>query len=356
MEKSNLKGTNGYEIQQNTVHIPSNLVLLALSDIKLAHTVFALPFALLAAVMAAPVLINKETRGPDGSAILFGDTIDWRRLAGQLGLVLACMFFARTWAMLVNRLADRGFDRDNPRTERRVFASGRLGARQGWAVALGCAAAFVACCGLFWVFFGNAWPLWLSVPVLGWIALYSYTKRFTWLCHLFLGGALAASPIAAAIAVNPEVIFSVFNSKPQSYFPPTVTVLTETPGPAILLLAGFVLLWVAGFDVAYALQDIDFDRRTGLHSIPARLGVKGALWVSRGLHAGAFAFLVAANFPDTRLGYLFSVATLGVGAILVFEHIVLARRGVAGLPLAFFTLNGIVSCVLGAAGIVDVVV
>lgn len=326
VEKSNTGSVNWTPLQSDPERHLIRALVLALSDIKLAHTVFALPFALLGAVMAFPrsPVPSPQTR-PSAPLLLL--------------LVLLCMFFARTWAMLVNRLADREFDRDNPRTERRVFAAGRLGARQGWIVALGCAGAFVACCAMFWVFFANPWPLILCVPVLAWIALYSYTKRFTWLCHLFLGGALAASPVAAVIAVNPELLWS---------WAPTAR--------AVVLLSGFVLLWVAGFDVAYALQDIDFDRRTGLHSIPARLGVRGALWVSRGLHAGAFALLIAANFPDERLGYLFSAATLGVGVILVFEHIVLAKRGVAGLPLAFFTLNGVVSCVLGAAGIVDVVV
>ncbi|HBS29309.1 MAG TPA: 4-hydroxybenzoate octaprenyltransferase [Phycisphaerales bacterium] len=296
--------------------------LLALTDIKIAHTVFALPFALLAAVLALPTGTQSPVPSPQ---TLFP-------------LILACMFFARTWAMLVNRLADREFDRDNPRTAARVFASGRLTPRQGWAVAGASALAFVGCCALFWVLLDNPWPLILCGPVLGWIALYSYTKRFTWSCHLFLGGALAASPIAALIAVNPDLLWS-----------------WAPAARAVALLAGFVLLWVAGFDIAYALQDFDFDRRLGLHSIPAAMGPRGALGVARGLHAGAFVCLWASRMVEPRLGAVFAAACVLVGAILIVEHWVLARRGVAGLPLAFFTLNGVVSIVLGAAGIADVV-
>lgn len=294
-------------------------VVLGLTDIKLAHSVFALPFAVLGAFLAAA--------GRDGA-------IGWRRFGGQLGLVVACMVFARTWAMLVNRLADRHFDAANPRTARRAIASGRLRARDGLLVALASAAAFLACCAGFWAAYGNPWPIVLALPTLAWIAFYSFTKRFTALSHLFLGGALAVSPLAAAIAVRPAA-------------------LADTP--ALWLLAGMVLLWVAGFDVAYALQDIEFDRGAGLRSVPARLGPRRALWASRAMHAVAFACLVGAATADARLGALFYGAVALVGALLVFEHVVLARRGVAGLPLAFFTVNGVVSCVLGVAGCVDVV-
>ena len=294
--------------------------LLALSDIKLAHSVFALPFAVLGAFLAA--------RAGDVPA---------PRFAGQLALILLCMFFARTWAMLVNRLADWRFDRENPRTARRIIASGRLSPREGWLVALACAACFMICCALFWFFFANPWPTILGLPVLGWIALYSYTKRFTFLCHLFLGGALAASPIAAAIAVAPQTIFGF-----------------ETLQPAIYLIGGFVLFWVAGFDIAYALADIDFDRATGLHSIPARLGPRGALWAARFLHFNALVCLLLAWLSAEPFGPLMLGAIGAVSGVLIAEHIILARRGVAGLPLAFFTLNGFISLLLGAAGVTDI--
>jgi 4-hydroxybenzoate polyprenyltransferase len=172
----------------------------------------------------------------------------------------------------------------------------------------------------------------LALPVLLWIAFYSFTKRFTALCHVFLGGALAASPLAAAIAMDPTSL---------------------TAMPALWWLAGMVVLWVGGFDVIYALQDVDFDRTTGLHSIPARLGPERAIWVSRAMHAAAAACLVAAAMVDSRFGIIFPTGVGMVLALLVAEHVVLAKRGKAGLEMAFFTLNGVVSCLLGAAGILD---
>ena len=283
-------------------------------DIKIAHSVFALPFALLAVFLTRP-----EGEPP-------------ARLAGKLTLVIACMVSARTWAMLVNRLADRQIDAANPRTARRALPGGRLTTRQGLTAAALSAAAFIACAALFGAFFDNWWPAMLAAPVLAWIAFYSFTKRFTALCHLFLGGALAASPICAAIAINPES-------------------LAHTP--ALWWLAAMVLCWVAGFDVIYALQDLDFDRTAGLSSIPAALGNRGAAWTSRTLHAVAATCLLLAWRADPRLGLAFAIAVALAITLLVAEHIVLVRRGLAGLDLAFFTLNGVVSCLVGAAGIAD---
>jgi 4-hydroxybenzoate polyprenyltransferase len=297
-------------------------IRLAMADIKLAHSVFALPFAVLAAFLARPV----DPGLPGGR---------WPTFAGQLGLIAVCMVLARTWAMLVNRLADRGIDAANPRTARRVVASGRLGVRDAWTIALGCAVLFACTCAAFGVIFGNWWPLMLSVPVLAWIAFYSFTKRFTLLCHMFLGGALAASPLAAAIAVRPEA-------------------LGDTP--TIWLLAGMVVCWVAGFDVIYALQDTEFDQRVGLHSVPSKLGPERAIWVSRVLHVGAFAMLVLAARSEARFGLVFWCALGAIGLLLITEHVILAKRGKAGLDMAFFTVNGIVSCVLGFAGVVDTLI
>lgn len=290
---------------------------LAAADIKLAHSVFALPFAILASFMA-----RDPGRG-------------WPEFAGQLVIVIICMVAARSWAMLINRLADRGFDADNPRTARRAVASGRLAVRDARLIAAGAAAAFIGACSLFAAFYANFWPLLLSAPVLVWIALYSYTKRFTVLCHLFLGGALAVSPIAAAIAIDPQS-------------------LSRTP--ALCFLAAFVLLWVAGFDVIYALQDVAFDQRRGLFSIPSRLGPGRAIWISRALHAAAAAMLLIAWRSESRFGPIFAAAWVLVVALLIAEHAILARRGEAGLDMAFFTVNGVVSCVVGAAGIADLLV
>jgi 4-hydroxybenzoate polyprenyltransferase len=240
--------------------------------------------------------------------------------------------------MLFNRLADRRFDAENPRTQRRVLASGRLSVRQGWTAAVVAAGVFVLGCAGFWVFFGNPWPVYLAGPVLAWIAFYSLTKRFSVLCHVFLGGALAAAPLAAAIAIDPAALREV---------------------PALWAIAGMVLVWVAGFDVIYALQDVEFDRRRGLSSIPARLGASRALWVSRGLHVAAVALLVVAWRLEGRFGVLFLVGILAVAGLLVLEHGILVRNDTArtgrGLDVAFFTLNGVVSCVLGVLGVVDAV-
>lgn len=326
-----LKGkiqTNTDQVQEAAAPSPFARTALALSDIKVAHSVFALPFALLAAFLAAP------------RAAIPGAPILWSRFAGQLALVVVCMVLARTWAMLVNRLADHRLDAHNPRTLHRAIASGRIAPRDALLVAAACAIAFQGVCLLFWPLFANPWPAILAIPVLAWIALYSFTKRFTALCHLFLGGALAASPIAASIAIDPTAVFTLH--------PPPSTI-------TVYLLAGFVLLWVAGFDVAYALQDLDFDVRTGLHSIPATLGWRPALYVARTMHALALLLLIAANLPDPRLGPLFAAATIGVGVMLTYEHYVIHRRGAAGIPLAFFTLNGLVSLSLGLLGILDTI-
>ncbi|MBS0187259.1 MAG: 4-hydroxybenzoate octaprenyltransferase [Planctomycetes bacterium] len=297
----------------------------AAGDIKLSHSIFAMPFALLATFLARPV------------------DMAWSKFALVLALVVACMFVARTWAMIINRLADRRLDAANPRTARRAFASGRLSSAFGAGLALALVAAFAALTSLFWLLLANPWPLFLSLPVLAWIGLYSITKRFTWACHLFLGTSLAASPLAAAIAINPAVLG--LSDGP------------ELPGvrACLLLLAGMVTLWVAGFDIIYALQDVDVDRRDGLYSIPSRLGVPTALWLSRAFHLGALALLVFAWRADPRLGALFGFGVACVGLLLVIEHAILARRGKAGLEAAFFTVNGVVSLLVGSLGICDLV-
>lgn len=292
--------------------LAANIRLIA-ADIKLAHSVFALPFAVLA------VFLARDPGEPP------------RTLALKLAIVVACMVAARTWAMLVNRIADRRIDALNERTRARALPSGRLSPRAAHAAAALSALAFIALASLF-LLFANPWPVALAVPVLAWIAFYSFTKRFTAACHLFLGGALAASPVAAAIAVNPAS-------------------LAETP--ALWWIAGMVLAWVAGFDVIYAMQDEAFDRSKDLKSVPARMGNAGAAWVSRLLHAGAVLCLLAAWSASARLEMVFGVGVAMVGVLLIIEHVIVARRGERGLQMAFFTINGIVSLALGLLGIAD---
>ena len=230
-------------------------------DIKLSHTVFALPFALLATFLAA----GSANRLPS---------------VGEFALILLCMVTARTFAMALNRWADASIDARNARTQGRAIPSGRVGTGTMLSVVLGCAALFALSAAGFFFAYENPWPVVFSLPVLVVLGGYSFTKRFTWACHAVLGFALALSPVAAAIAIEPGYL----------------------SGPTIWLLAGMVLCWVAGFDVLYALQDTEADRELGLHSVPSRLGVGRALWISRGLHLLAAGMLVAVAAVSAQLG------------------------------------------------------
>jgi 4-hydroxybenzoate polyprenyltransferase len=290
------------------------------TDIKLHHSVFAMPFAVLAAFMAA---------APADRAVV------WPPFAGQLALVVMAMIFARTVAMLSNRVLDRRLDERNPRTAGRALPSGRLTVPTVVTVLAACAACFLVVCLGFGVLYGNWWPAALALPVLAWLGVYPLLKRFTTLCHLYLGSALGLSPLAAALAMEPAAVVSQ---------------------PALWLLAVMVTCWVAGFDIIYALQDVEVDRSLGQFSAPARWGAGAALWASRGLHLVAAGCLVAAAGIDSRLGVLFAIGTLIVLALLAYEHLTVARWGTTRMAVAFFTLNGIISCVLGLLGVADVLV
>ena len=292
-----------------------------LADIKIAHSIFALPFALLAAVMAARPAPSSGIEAVSGQTLVVG-----------LLLILAAMVTARTAAMLSNRILDQSIDARNPRTAKRPLAAGVVSPKQyivGWLVM---SALFIAVAGCFWIFNANPWPIMLSVPVLAWICVYGLFKRFTAWCHIWLGASLALSVPAAAVAVNPAVLV----------------------GPELWLLSGMVLCWVAGFDVIYALQDVDVDRDEGLHSIPSRLGAIRALWISRSLHAVSVGLLVLIWWLDTRFGLVFFAGITLVAALLVVEHATVRQWGTTRMALTFVMLNGIVSCVLGVAGILDV--
>ena len=310
---------------------PVTALRLLASDIKLAHSVFALPIALLAAVMAAVA--------PDRSSLLHsGDRHGWQNLATKLLLIVVAMVLARTAAMLANRLLDRAIDARNPRTAGRALPSGRLSVRTAVAALIACVLSFVIVCSAFGTLFANWLPLILAPSVLGWLGAYPLTKRFTAMCHLWLGASLALSPIAAAIAIDPA----------------TVDPASAASQPSLWLLSAMVLCWVAGFDIIYALQDVQIDQAQQLHSMPATLGVANALWVSRCLHAVTGASLMAAWLVDPRFGLIFGAGIAIVLGLLVIEHLTVVRWGTTRLALAFFTLNGIISCVLGALGIVDV--
>jgi 4-hydroxybenzoate polyprenyltransferase len=294
-----------------------------LSDIKIAHSVFAMPFALLGGAMAA--------WPPPGSGL---EPVAGQRLVWIAVLVVAAMVAARTAAMLSNRLLDRGIDARNPRTAGRPLAAGSASAAAyGWGLAVS-AAAVVAIASVFWWAFSNPWPVMLSLPVLAWICAYGLFKRFSSLCHIWLGASLAISVPAAAVAVDPSAVAS---------------------NASVWLLAGMVLCWVAGFDVIYALQDVEVDRAEGLHSMPARLGAAGAVAVSRSLHVAAVLLLLIVWTVDVRFGGVFLAGVCVVTTLLVIEHATLKSWGTSRMAVTFFTLNGIVACVLGAAGIADLV-
>lgn len=277
-------------------------------DIKLSHSVFALPFALLAAFWAAA----------PARPTLF-----------QFALVVWCMFFARTFAMLSNRYFDRRIDATNPRTAGRALPAGKLRPGDVMAGMLLSAAGLAIGAAGFGFFGGNWWPVVVSPLVLAWIGGYGLAKRFTWMCHFILGTALAISPLAAGLAMRPESLSQ----------------------PTLWHLAGFVLLWVGGFDVIYALQDLDVDRRHGLYSIPAALGRANALIVAKLAHIGAILLLIAADRSTPLLDRWFWYGCVAVAGLLAVEHHA-ASRG--RFNMAFFTLNGVISLLLGAAGIVDI--
>jgi len=287
-------------------------VLLA-RDIKLSHSVFALPFALLATFLAAAF----ENRRPK---------------IAELALIVVCMILARTMAMAVNRWADARLDADNPRTAGRAIPSGRLSSGFVLTTAIVCGFAFIVAAAGFWLISENIWPLLFSPLVLAWLALYSFTKRFTWLCHLILGSALAVSPLAATAAIAPA-----FLGRPEPY-----------------LLFAMVMCWVAGFDIIYALQDVEIDRRAGLFSMPSRLGVEPALAVSRLLHAIAITAIITLTQLSPHLEIAFAIGVGLTGALLALEHFIVWRSKTHHIDLVFFTLNGVISIVLGALGIFDI--
>jgi 4-hydroxybenzoate polyprenyltransferase len=272
--------------------------------IKFSHTLFALPFALYAAFLAAG---------------------GWPPLA-TLGKILLAMAGARSAAMAHNRLADRRIDAENPRTASRALPSGALSVGFTRAFLAAAVVVFLAAAASL-----NRLTLLLSPVALGVLLLYSYTKRFTAFSHLVLGLCLALAPVGAWIAVRGSI----------------------EALPVLLGLA--VLCWTAGFDVIYALQDEEFDRRTGLKSIPARFGARGALVISALLHA-AMAVLLAAVWRMAGGGAILLAGVAATVAALVYQHLIVRPGDLSRVNAAFFTANGFVSVALCACGIAQVLV
>ena len=268
---------------------------LTLEMIKIEHTLFALPFAFLGAVLAANGL-------PSPRQILW---------------IIIAMVGARSTAMAFNRIADRNFDARNPRTATRALPAGLLSVGFVWAFTIISAAIFLLAAAML-----NRLTLLLAPVALASVLLYSLTKRWTQFSHIVLGWCLSIAPTGAWIAVRGEI------------------------GSAIpLLLSLVVLLWTAGFDVLYACQDYDFDRREGLRSIPARAGIARALWIARALHVGAFLAL-AWLYAITGLGPLAFAGVIATGALLAYQHRLVRADDLGRLNAAFFTTNAFVSVIL----------
>jgi 4-hydroxybenzoate polyprenyltransferase len=276
--------------------------------VKFSHTIFALPFAL-----ASMLVAFEKKLGP-------APTLEW----GTLLLILLAMVGARTAAMAFNRIVDRKFDAANPRTAMRHLPQRQISLVSAWLlVALGAAALVLAACFL------NPLCFWLSPVALFIILFYSFTKRFTDYSHFFLGIALGISPVGAWLAVTGS-----FHAAP-------------------VLLGAAVTLWVAGFDMIYAIQDEEFDRKHGLHSMAVRFGSYGALTLARILHGFTVALLLIFGLVAQRRGPFWSGLAVIV-IMLSIEHIIASWRSLKWVNVAFFRVNALVSSVLFLAIAADV--
>jgi 4-hydroxybenzoate polyprenyltransferase len=268
---------------------------LTLEMIKIEHTLFALPFAFLGAVLGANGLPSLR----------------------QIVWIVVAMVGARSAAMAFNRIADRKIDARNSRTAMRALPAGTLSVGFVWLFTIVSALLFLTAAAMM-----NRLTLILAPVALSSVLLYSFTKRWTQFSHIVLGWCLSIAPTGAWIAVRGQI-----------------------GSPVPLLLSLVVLLWTAGFDVLYACQDYEFDRAEGLHSIPARFGIERALWISRGLHAVAFLALTWL-YLLTGLGPLALTGVVITGALLLYQHRLVKADDLSRLNAAFFTTNAFVSVIL----------
>ena len=273
------------------------------SFVKLPHTVFALPFALVGVIIAS-----------------YRHAVTW----AMLGWVVLAFTAARFAAMGFNRIVDRDFDARNPRTQMRELPRGAMTVREAWLSVTLASIVFVLAAGQL-----NRLCLLLSPIALGWVFFYSFTKRFTRFAHLVLGLGMAIAPVGGYLAVTGR---------------------WSEPWWLLCALAAAVMTWGAGFDVLYALPDIAFDRKHGLHSIPAALGERGAIGVSRALHAGTLLSLalvgVGAFESSGVVSVLYWTGVLVVAGLLLYEHSLVRPDDLSRLDAAFFTMNGVISLLL----------
>ena len=263
--------------------------------IKIEHSVFALPYAWAGAFLAARGL-------PSARSLIF---------------LTIGMIAARSFAMAFNRLADLPFDRDNPRTQQRPLVTGAISKMQTWAFCALMAIIFIAACAAL-----NTVCLWLAVPALLFAAIYSLLKRFTALCHFWLGATLGLAPLAGWLSVNPTSL-----------------------GLAPVLMFWAVTFWVAAFDIYYAFQDMDFDVAFELHSVPATLGPDTALTLAAFSHAMTSIFLLLAGYA-ANLSWPWYIVWFGISVMLLLEHRLMKPQDLRHVNTAFFTLNGIISPVV----------
>lgn len=263
--------------------------------IKIEHSVFALPYAWAGAFLAAGGL-------PPARSLIF---------------LTIGMIAARSFAMAFNRLADLPFDRDNPRTRNRPLVTGAISKGQTWAFCGLMALIFIAACACL-----NSLCLWLSIPALLFAAAYSLLKRFTALCHFWLGATLGLAPLAGWISVNPA---------------------SMTLAPILLFLA--VTFWVGAFDIYYAFQDLDFDLAFGLHSAPSVYGPETSLALAAFSHVMTSIFLLLTGFA-AGLSWPWYALWLGISLLLLLEHRLMRPQDLRYVNTAFFTLNGIISPVV----------
>jgi 4-hydroxybenzoate polyprenyltransferase len=272
-----------------------SLLVRYLNFVKVPHTVFALPFALVGATLAS-----------------YRAAVSW----ASLGWIVLAFTSVRFAAMGFNRIVDREIDARNPRTAMRELPSGALSLRQ----------AVMAVVVMSLLFMYAAWQLnplcgWLSPVALGWVLFYSYTKRFTRWSHLVLGMSLSIAPVGGYLAIAGQ---------------------WSDPAWVLLVLAAAVASWVAGFDILYALQDERFDVEQGLHSIPAAVGAAGAVRISQVLHAINVASLIAVGV-GTGAGWLYGAGVLVAASLLLYEHSLVKPDDLRRLDAAFFTMNGVIS-------------
>jgi len=270
--------------------------------VMFSHTLFSLPFALIAMFLAADGLPSLR---------LF----IW---------IMVALFAGRNGANALNRYVDAAIDSKNPRTSSRHIPSGLVKRNEALLITLLCYALFV-----FAAFQINFICFVLSPVALMLFTLYSYTKRFTWLCHLVLGVTCAGAPVGAWLAVTGKLDF-----------PP-------------LILGAIVMLWVAGFDILYGTQDIDFDRKEGLYSIPAKFGLRGSLWIARGFHVIMWLLLILLMML-TPLSLIFSIGILISGILLWMEHLLVDPKHQKRMNLASYHLNQIISMLLLVTATLDI--